>query len=225
MLDVFRSIIAKYPGVTSLLNGKAYYYAKTYDYFLQVVANLIQSVYEGALGGEFVNIMRNLVLGQISQAYEQAWRDDGNDTIPPEYLRDASQAAVLAQYEFIEPFYRNIVDARVDQTPIEPLLTRAPLWANRYTEAYNTARALIAEKTGGKLQWKLGRTEKHCVTCFGLNGLVAYAYEWSELDVKPQNAPNPILECEGWRCDCELTPTDRRRSPKVYDTILNVVSK
>jgi hypothetical protein len=206
---------------------------KTYDYFLSTLENLVQSVYDGNLGGEFKDILRNLILGQISQAYETAWTDDGNELPPPEYIRDASQAAVLAQYEFVDQFYRDIVDARVDGTPIAPLLSRAPLWVNRYTEAYNDAVNLIAAETGGKQIWRLGLTEKHCPFCKAFNGLVAYASEWRELGIQPQNAPNPILTgerdgekgCEGWHCDCKLENTDRRRSPKIYDTLLNIVTK
>jgi hypothetical protein len=224
-LRTIRAIVSAYPAVIPHLSGKALYAAKTYDFFLSTVTNLIESVYEGSLGGEFTNIMRNLILGQISQAYEQAWIDDGNELPPPEYIRDASQAAVLAQYEHVDGLYRDIVDARVDKTPIGPLLARAPLWAQRWVEAYNDAKLLIAAETGGKLQWKLGRTEQHCDTCFRLNGLVAYASEWQGLEIHPQGAPNPLLECEGWRCDCDLEPTDRRRSPKVYDTLLNIVTR
>jgi hypothetical protein len=206
---------------------------KTYDYFLATLENLVISVYDGNLGGEFKEILRNLILGQISQAYETAWVDSGGDLPPPEYIRDASQAAVLAQYEFVDGYYKDIVDARVDGTPIEPLLARVPLWANRWTEAYNDAVNLIAAETGGRQVWHLGATEQHCPFCKAFNGLVAFASEWRELGIQPQNAPNPILTgerdgekgCEGWHCDCRLDNTDRRRSPRVYDTLLNIVTR
>jgi len=237
---LIQTVAARYPAIVKHLTGRARWIAcvqggeyKTYEFFLSTVSALIESVYEGSLGGEFINIMKNLILGQISQAYETAWIDDGNEPPPPEYLRDASQAAVLAQYEHIEGLYRAVVDARVDNTPLAPLLARAPLWAQRYPEAYNDAKLLIAAETGGKLQWKLGRTEKHCPFCSAFNGLVAYASEWRELGIQPQNAPNPALTgtrhgekgCEGWRCDCSLDNTDRRRSPKVYNTLLDIVTR
>ena len=125
-LRTIRAVVSAYPAVMPYLDGKALYAAKTYDFFLSTVTNLIESVYEGSLGGEFTNIMRNLILGQISQAYEQAWLDDGNDLPPPEYLRDASQAAVLAQYEHVDGLYRDIVDAKIDKTPLAPLLAPPP---------------------------------------------------------------------------------------------------
>lgn len=206
---------------------------KTYDFFYETLENLVKSVYNGYLGGEFQDILQNLILGQISQAYEAAWVDDGNDLPPPEYIREASQAAVLNQYDFIAGYYQDIVDARVDGTPIQPLLNRVGLWANRYTEAYNDAVSLILSETGGKQIWRLGVTEQHCPFCKAFNGLVAYASEWRQLGIAPQNAPNPVLTgerdgekgCEGWHCDCTLAPTDRRRSPKVFDTLLNIVSR
>jgi hypothetical protein len=55
------------------------------------------------------------------------------------------------------------------------------------------------------------------------------AREWQELDVHPRGYPNPGLECQGGgpanHCDCTLEPTDGRRSPKAYNTVLNIVSK
>jgi hypothetical protein len=232
-IDTIKAVVSAYPAVVPHLTGKALYAAKTYDFFLSTMTNLIESVYEGSLGGEFTNIARNLILGQISQAYEQAWVDDGGDLPPPEYLRDASQASVLAQYEHVDGLYQAIIDARVDKTPLAPLRARAPLWAQRYVEAYNDAKNLIAMQTGGKQKWRLGATEVHCPFCSAFNGLVAYASEWRELGIQPQNAPNPALTgtrhgekgCEGWRCDCSFEDTDQRRSPKVYDTLLNIVTR
>jgi len=222
---VIATIIRRWPEVLLRLSDTALgmLYGKTYDYFLSTLERLIQSVYDGNLGGEFIEIVQNLILGQISQAYEQAWQDDGNELPVPEYLRDASQAMVLEQHEHVEQLYRDTVDARVDET--EPPLSRAALWANQYNTAYNDAVLLITRENGGKLQWQEGDTKDKCNTCLALDGIVAYAREWDELGVHPQGGPNHLLECEGWNCQCRLIPTEQRRSPKAYDTILNIVSR
>ena len=31
--------------------------------------------------------------------------------------------------------------------------------------------------------------------------------------------------CQGWLCDCSLVVTDQRRSPKVFETLINIVNK
>lgn len=196
---------------------------KTYEYFRATLVRMVRNVYDGELGGDFIDIMKNLILGQISQAFEQAWTDDGNELPPPEYIRDASQEMVRGQWEYVQGFYDAIVDARVDQTPVAPLLARAELWANQFNGAYNEGKRLIALNTGGKLIWKLGKTEQHCSTCAQLNGIVAYASEWDTSGAKPQNAPNPLLECGGWLCDCSLDPTDKRKTGNALERILDII--
>lgn len=231
-LSALRSLIQRYPATADNLAGKARWIAKTsqperktYEYFLATLLRLIRNVYNGFLGGEFIDVLASLISGQITQAYETAWLEDGTGGALPDYLRDAAEGHILSQFDFVDKLYRDIVDARVDGTSLEPLLQRAELWANQYTTAYQNALSLIRAENGEKEMWVLGQTEKHCPTCAGLNGIVAYAKEWEELGVRPRNAPNPILDCEGWRCDCELQPTDRRRSPDAYGMILNIVSR
>lgn len=205
-------------------NLKAGFY-KTYDYMLGVIRHSVQSVYNGWMGGEFVDILQALIVGQMTQAYRQAWEDDGNTSFfLPDYLQAGLDANIArnTNFDYLYQYYTDIIDARVDGTPIEPLLARASLWANRYNEAYNEAVALIAAKNGGKLVWRLGRTEQHCGTCAALNGIVAYASEWELAGCYPQNAPNSALECGGWRCDCGLENTTERRTRNAFDRIMSI---
>ena len=203
---------------------------------LNTIERLVTSVYNGNMGGDFVDIMQSLITGQMTQAYQQAWEDSGETSFSlPDYLQSALQATIIEQadFDFIYGFYQDIINARVDKTPIDPLLARAELWAQRYTEAYNDAVHLMELENGGKEEWVLGDTEQHCWICRSLNGIVMYAHEWEELGIEPQNAPNPILSlsngdengCGGWRCDCRKQPTDRRRTPKGFNTVLNLIGQ
>lgn len=196
---------------------------KSYDFYLQTLENLIQSVYDGNLGGDFRTILDALIVGQINDAYVQAWRDDGNDEDVPDYLYSAAQEDIAQQQGFVDAFYDNIIDARVDQTPVDALLARASMWANRWNESYNNAKLLMARENGEKLKWVLGSTEVHCFSCNKLNGVVAYAHEWDESNVRPQNAPNEFIECGGWNCDCSLEQTDDRRTRNAMDVIMAAV--
>lgn len=202
-----------------------HYAYKTYDYYLQQLERLIRSVYNNDLGGDFIDVMANLISGQLNQAFEQAWKDEDGEGEIPAYLTNAAEEMILEQYDFVDQLYRDIVDAKVDETSIDPLLARAPLWANRWTEAYNRAVALITAENGGNLEWVYDPEKEHCTTCAALHGIVARASEWEELGVHPQGAPNDLLECQGWHCGCGLNPTDKRRSPKAYATIMNIVGK
>ena len=223
--SLIANIIRAIPSVIPHL--KASYY-KTYDFMLRTIEGLVRGVYNGNLGGDFVDILQSLIEGQMRQAYQAAFEDAGfTDMFMPDYLNEALQETILQQtnFDYIYQYYKDIIDARTDGTSIDPLLSRAGLWANRYSEAYGNAVLLINSNNGGRMIWKLGATEQHCSTCAGLNGIVAFAREWDELGVHPQGAPNDILECGGWRCDCSLEATDQRRSPKAYDTILNIVGR
>lgn len=192
---------------------------KTYDYMLKQIEGLVKGVYSGNIGGAFIDTMANLISGQLTQAYEQAWKDEEGEGELPDYLAASLEAAILSQYDYVDSYYKDIVDARVDNTPIDPLLFRATLWAQRWTESYNEAIRLITLDRGGNMEWTLGATEQHCPECAGLNGKVMSAKEWGLIGVKPQNAPNDRLTCGGWQCDCSLSPTDKRRTAGAYGKI------
>lgn len=220
-----RHAVKLVPQVVPLLNKRARWMLyvpaeyKTYDYMLSVITGLVRGVYSGTVGGQFIDTMANLISGQLTQAYRQAWEDEGTtEYFAPDYLASSLEAMILSQYDFVDQFYRDIVDARIDTTSIDPLLVRAGMWANRWNEAYNEAVRLITVENGGKLMWQYGEAE-HCDTCRALNGIIAFAKEWDTLGVKPQNAPNNMIECGGWNCQCALVSTDKRRSPGAYGRI------
>lgn len=250
--SLLRAIVARVPAVVPYLRGRARWIAfvyeaqfftgwyagnqhydtqyKTYEYYLANIERLIRSVYSNQIGGDFIDIMANLISGQLTQAFQQAWMDEEGDGAMPDYLREAAEEMILSEYDHVDSFFREIVDARLDEAPVDPLLSRAAVWANRWNDAYNQAVALITAENGGNLMWERGATEQSCRICSALDGIVARASEWEALNVKPQNPPNPILDkenggCGGWLCDCSLTPTDKRRSPKAFDTIMNIVQK
>lgn len=197
---------------------------KTYDYMLGAIEGLVNGVYSGNVGGDFIDIMANLISGQLTQAYQQAMEDEGmTDFAMPDYLAASLEAAILGQYDYVDQYYRDVVDARIDGTSITPLLARAQLWAQRWTEAYNEAVRLMTLQGGGNLEWTLGLTESHCPECAAFNGMVARASEWDVLGIRPQSAPNEKLTCGGWKCDCSLTPTDRRRSPNAFGRLEEIL--
>lgn len=231
-LHIVIAVVSRYSAILPHLKGRARWMAfargweyKTYEYFLEHIEGLIQGVYDGNVAGDFIDIFANLISGQLTQAFEQAMADEEVDGDMPDYLTGPLEDMILGQYDFVDGFYREIVDARVDDEPIDPLLARAALWAQRWTEAYNQAVALITAENGGNLVWELGETEEHCDSCSALNGIIAPASVWEELGVHPQGGPNDLLTCGGWKCDCGLTPTDKRRTPKAYDAILTAVNK
>jgi hypothetical protein len=225
-----RLAVIAVPDVLKYLSGKARFLAykpaayKTYDYMLRQIEGLVKAVYAGNIAGAFIDTMSNLISGQLTQAYNQAWKDEEGQGEFPDYLQVSLDDAILNQYDFVDQYYRDIVDARVDKTSIDPLLFRAALWAQRWTESYNEALRLITLESGGNMIWTLGATETHCPECAAFDGIVARAKEWDTLNIKPQNAPNKHLTCGGWQCDCSLLPTDKRRSPNAYGRLEAVLA-
>lgn len=218
-IDLVYQAISVAPRVVRYLSSTY----KSYDYFLARIRGLVSGLYNRYVGGEFIDVFANLISGQYRDAYQRAWADEGDGGPFPQYLETAYQEAVSNQYGFVEGYYRAIIDARTDDTPLDPLLSRAELWAQGWNTSYENATSLIALNNGGKEEWILGATEKHCPECAALNGIVMYAREWEALNVRPKNPPNDHLTCGGWRCDCERRPTDKRRTAGGYGRVEEIL--
>ena len=136
LLPHIRQVVATFPEVRTYLTGRARWSLyrpteyKTYDYMLSVITGLVNGVYSGNVGGQFIDTMANVISGQLTQAYQQAFEDEGfTEFALPDYLAQSLEDMILNQYDYVDSFYRSIIDARVDGTPIAPLLQRAELWA------------------------------------------------------------------------------------------------
>lgn len=206
-------IIKAVPQVVKYLDS-AY---KSYDYFIARIEGLVRGVYSGNVGGEFVDILASLIRGQVADAYSQAWMDEGYFPPLPDSVNASMEMFVTTQtnFDWIYQYYRDIIDARVDGTPLAPLLQRASMWANQWNAAYSQALIDILKETGGNLIWIIGNSE-HCRTCLSLNGIIASAVEWDASGWKPQSQD---LACHGYNCQCSLETTARRRTPNAAERL------
>jgi hypothetical protein len=229
-IEILRAVIKSMPAMRPYLKGRARWLAyvpesyKSYDYYLANIQGLVNGVYSNYIGGEFIDSMANLISGQLLDAYQQAIADQGfTDFFLPDYLQASLDDLILNQFEFVDSFFRDIIDARVDNTPIAPLLSRAKDWAHQWDVAYEQARQLMNMKNGGNLIWRKGATENGCSTCANLDGIVMFAKEWEQLGVHPRGYPNKKLQCEGGgpvnNCDCTLEPTEQRRTAGAYGKV------
>jgi hypothetical protein len=85
---------------------------------------------------------------------------------------------------------------------------RLTLWANRYDALRSAIYSSAASDK--KAQWVLGRTEKHCQSCYGFAGRVYRRSTWAGNNALPKS---PALCCRGFLCDCSLVDTDYRMTP------------
>jgi hypothetical protein len=191
---------------------------KTYEYYSRVIDSLVRSLYRDEIdASEFSTTFAELINQQLTEAWYGGMRENGLD--PIEEMEPKWQTIlddyILKEYDYILGFADDIVVARDEQSPIDPLLSRADIWSNRYNDVKNAA---IVATGNQKLIWVYGDTD-HCVTCERLNGIVAWAEEWEEAGVVPQNPPNQRLSCGGWRCKCELIPTSNRHTRNALEAI------
>lgn len=158
------------------------------------------------------------LVAEIDNQYTRAWNEGAKEAgVDPRDMSDPDlvplQDRIEREREFILGLAEDIDAARAQGMTTQEFSAafkyRADLWANRYAEVKNEA---VIWFSRDKLEWQLGATEQHCATCAKLNGVVAYADEWNESGLRPQSAPNDRLECGGWRCDCSLVPTDKRKT-------------
>ena len=84
-------------------------------------------------------------------------------------------------------------------------LARLPLWYQRYDQAMNQGRVMAGRDQ--KQIWTLGVAE-HCDSCLKLAGQVRRGSFWLSHGVLPQVPGCNYLLCKGWRCACQLLPTD-----------------
>jgi hypothetical protein len=197
---------------------------KTAGTMFRTVRKIAHQLYLGEIGyADFLEYMADEIRAQLTRAWREALRELGLDPglVTTEFADDLYND-IVRQFDHLDGYARDILRAAQERTPFAPLSARAQMWANRYNDSKHAALIAITTAYGGKLEWRLGPTEEHCATCSRLNGLVAFGREWDTAGVRPQGGPNPALECGGWNCQCELVPTDRRRSPDALGTLLDV---
>lgn len=171
------------------------------------------------------------VIRTVDQQLTKAWYEGAEavGVMPEDMTADDMQILTTIidnEAEYVYGLSSDILAARAAEMTSEEFAAkfvgRIEIWAGRYPETQSRAKMHFGGKT--RLIWQLGATEKHCVTCSQLNGIIAFAEEWEQSGVQPQAPPNAALECGGWRCDCSLNPTDKRRSPNALTRILDAAT-
>lgn len=199
----------------------------TFDGYYRQVWNRIKELYSGAIdAGAFIDAMANTIQEQLTKAYRAALKDSNLDPNLIKGDNDFSQAleeTILAEYDYVDKLAADVKMAADNDVDVTSFQMRAKMWANRYTESYNTAIAMVASIDGGNLIWNYSAEKEHCPECLSLNGIVARASEWQQLGLNPPT-PGQATTCKGFLCGCKLAPTDKRRSPKAFDSILNIIT-
>lgn len=158
---------------------------------------------------EFVDVMLPTIRRGLTRAADDGLLSVG---MKPDERTPAEQIAldkqINSEFDHVLPFGRDIVaNNKASGAKLDPLFKRAEMWILRYTDVENEARTMAANDP--KLEWVWNPAKEHCDSCARLNGKVKRASYWREVGVLPQSPPNPMLLCGGWKCGCELRPTDK----------------
>lgn len=119
----------------------------------------------------------------------------------------ALQDAIDYEYLWIGRFGTEIAQkSKANGGLLTPLYNRAEIWLGRWEGV--KAQAMTMACGDRKLEWVLGPAE-HCKSCLKLAGKVKRASYWHEKGILPRVHDAPYLECHGFRCACDLVPTDK----------------
>ena len=183
---------------------------KTEGYYERVFANASRDYYndENDMDEEALTaLLLSLMASQIRRAYIEGLREAGFD---PRHMTGAMFAeideAINSEANFIFGYVADLKEAKENGAPIEFISNRVDLWKARFADMINRAIVTAAIVLNVHLVWEVGPTE-HCSTCLALDQTVATATQWAISGYKPQRPPNALLECGGWRCQCNLRVT------------------
>lgn len=188
--------------------------AKTEGYFGDVIDRLVAQLYNGNMDElEFVQVLGDLIEGQVRDAWAEGALSTGITDMDTRADLQAQLASIVSdERQFVLRFADDIraaegYDHLNGTNSLPGLLSRGELWAQRYVDARNQA-VLATARDDAHVGWELGATEDHCDECAALDGQVLTAAAWRASGYHPQDPPNALLGCGGWRCDCRLTVTD-----------------
>jgi hypothetical protein len=177
--------------------------------YRSAIRNATRSLWSGVIDlDQFVDTMFTTIRFGLTQAWHEGAREVG---VAPSELTDLERIEIqrLIQRDLDQVFSFGLwieQNSKANGGKLSSVHSRAEAWIARASEARN--KGLFAARDDPKLKWVYDPAKENCRTCEKLNGKVKRKSFWERIDVKPQNAPNPKLECGGWQCGCRFEPTD-----------------
>jgi hypothetical protein len=194
--------------------------AYTEDRYSKEIYDAASAYWKDGRRGSFSTRMNATIKFGLTSAFEQG--ADKVGVAPDEFeqpdkdyrdsLIDEEKSHVSGLLDFLDGL-ANDPNAKLSDANY-----RLDMWVKRYSDVYEKALLNFGQKV--RFIWRYGDTIAHCASCSGLEGLVAWGSEWEQAGIKPKSS---LLACGGYQCDCSIDPTDKRRSPKALQRIMDVV--
>lgn len=175
--------------------------------FRRSIRAAVRGLWNGSLSiAQFGEAMQSAIKRNLTNAWTEgaAECDIAGDELSDEEIK-ARDEFIEGQYGYIGGFAGAIREGdKISGEKLQPLFLRAEMWINRYGEVRNQAKAMAC--ADGKLEWRTNvRCREHCSSCSRLSGKVKRGSYWNKT-ILPRSRD---LECGGFRCCCELVPTDK----------------
>jgi hypothetical protein len=182
------------------------------DSFRAGLRSAVRALWNGTFTfGEFVRSMDSTIQRRLTQAYNEGAAVCGVLAAElTEEERIERQRFISNQVLFVGDFGLDIQENPQGVGLLRTHFKRIELWVNQYPSIAERGKAAACGDR--KMLWQIDPRKDSCPTCLALNGKVRRASWWRQNNLRPRNAPNPSLDCEGWACGCELSPTDLQAS-------------
>jgi hypothetical protein len=158
---------------------------------------------------EFYDGMYTALRSGVTVAWHAGLADCGikpDEMTPME--RGALEYNIRFEQQWVAGFEQAIREgSKANGGKLKPLFQRAEVWIGRWSGVRSEARAMACADE--KLEWVLGPSEESCPSCSKLAGKVKRASWWHENGILPRVHDAWYLACGGWRCRCELVPTEK----------------
>jgi hypothetical protein len=176
-------------------------YPATKEAFVSEVAAHIEDAASGVITPAAFAIRTRASLAKYGRAaYLDGLEVGGVEETTLEGDDSDAYASILAdQSAYVTDARRGITEFTGDAD------SRAQMWGNKSLQPFYDAGVMSADKNG-LYEWVYGDTE-HCDDCLRLNGQKHRMKDWVEEDWLPKS---DRLECNGFRCACELKKTTGR---------------
>jgi hypothetical protein len=170
---------------------------------------MVKALFNGDMDElEFVQVFEDLLDAQLRDAWLEGMAKNGLSEADMTQEFETELGSIIADENAqVFDFAEAITNANAAGEGLDALLSRADLWTYRYQDVLNQA-TIFTANAADKYAWRLGATEQHCEECAALDGVVATAEDWLAAGLHPQQPPNDMLTCGGWRCDCRFEKTN-----------------
>jgi LAGLIDADG DNA endonuclease family protein len=179
---------------------------KTINSFQSSFRSTIRGLWSGALS---ITSASSALESAIRRGLTEAWLEGAGECGITEADMTTEEwgtlnIAIVNQFGYLPGLISDIVmNSKLNEGALAPLLDRADLWINQYNAVRAQAQSMACSDK--KARWIYGDSISHCADCSRVEGKVYRLSVWAKYGWQPQSKD---LQCGGWKCACSFELTD-----------------